>query len=76
MPFARRQRQRFPAFERAGIGIWILTAAIQEEYDKLFAPPNWRQFWRPSFAVPKQSDVDEMTDELAREYQQSQALNQ
>ena len=48
-----------------GIGIWILTAATQEEYDKLFGPPNWRAFWKESWGeVP---DIDALLDELDRE---------
>ena len=74
--FTRRQRQKFPQWEKAGIGIWILTAATQEQYDLLFQPPNWRDFWRPSFAVPTKADVDAMIDEMAHEYEQSQASGQ
>ena len=64
----------YPQWEKAGIAIWILCAATQEEYDKLFGPPNWRDYWRPSFAF--KADVDGMIDELAREYEQSQASGQ
>jgi hypothetical protein len=55
---------------KAGIGIWILTAATQEQYDLLFGPPNWRNFWRPSFQTPTMADVDRMIDELVREDEQ------
>ncbi len=34
--FTHRQRQKFPAWEKAGIGIWILTAATQEQYRPAF----------------------------------------
>jgi hypothetical protein len=69
--FTRAQRQKWPTWEEAGLGIWILTAATQEEYNKLFAPPNWRDFWKPSFEMP---DVDAMIDELVREHEQAKAL--
>ena len=62
--FTRAQRRKWPEWERAGIPIWILTAATQEQYDLLFGPPNWRDFWRPSFEPP---DVDAMLEELFRE---------
>ncbi len=65
--FTLRQRQKFPAWEKARIGIWILTAATQEQYDLLFKAPNWRKFWKSSFEIP---DVDAMIDELAREHEQ------
>jgi len=69
--FTLRQKQKWPEWEKAGIGIWILTAATQEEYDKLFQPPNWRDFWKPSFALATKADLDAMIDELANEGEQS-----
>ena len=71
--FTLRQKQKFPEWEKAGVGIWILVAATQEQYDLLFKPPNWRGFWRKSFALPTRTDVDAMIDELAREYEHEQA---
>lgn len=65
--FTLRQRQKWPAWEKAGIGIWILTAATQEQYDLLFKAPNWRSFWRPSFQTPTTADIDAMLDELVNE---------
>ncbi len=67
-----RQRQRWPVWHAFGIGIWILTAATQEEYDKLFKPPNWHDFWKEEFRVPTQEDIDAMFDELGREGEQCQ----
>ena len=51
--FTRRQRQKFPAWENAGIFIWILNAATEEQYKLLFGPPNWRSYWRDSMALPR-----------------------
>jgi Holliday junction resolvase len=65
--FTLRQSQRWPEWDKFGIGIWILTAATQEEYDKLFKPPNWRDFWKEEFRVPTQEDIDAMLDDLRRE---------
>ncbi len=65
--FTEAQRLKWPKWEQAGIPIWILTAATQEQYDLLFKPPNWREFWRPSFEPP---DIDAMLDELVREGEQ------
>lgn len=42
--FTPAQREVFPAMQSKGIGIWILTAADDYEYDKLFQPPNWHTF--------------------------------
>lgn len=60
--FTKAQRRKWPLWEQNGIGIWILVAASQEEYDKLFQPPNWRTYWKDSYGdIP---DVDALLDEL------------
>lgn len=71
--FTKAQRRKWPEWEEAGIPIYILTAATQEQYDLLFKPPNWREFWKRSFQAPTRSDVDEIIDELALEYEQASA---
>ena len=64
--FTKRQRQQWPIWEKYQVGIWILTDATQEQYDKLFKPPNWRDFWKPVWdEEPKRNDV---IDELHKEY--------
>jgi len=63
--FTKAHRLKWPVWDSYGVGIWILTAATQEEYDKLFAPPNWRQYWKPSWG--KIPDIDALLDELVRE---------
>lgn len=50
--FTKAQKIKWPLWETYKLGIWILTEATQEEYDKLFAPPNWRDFWKPSWELP------------------------
>jgi len=47
--FTKAQKIKFPIWESVGIGIWIMVEANQEEYDKLFAAPNWREFWKQSY---------------------------
>lgn len=42
--FTPAQLTWFPQFTAAGVGIWILTAATEEEYAKLFGPPNWAMY--------------------------------
>lgn len=44
-----RQCQKWPVWEKKGIGVWIMVEASQDEYDKLFGSPNFRDFWRPSY---------------------------
>jgi len=63
--FTKAQRIKWPLWEAAGVGIWILTGADQENYDKLFRSPNWRDYWKASWGqVP---DIDAMLAELCRE---------
>jgi hypothetical protein len=42
--FTPAQLETFPRMSAEGIGIWILTAATEAEYNKLFQPPNWWTF--------------------------------
>ena len=62
--FTKAQRQKWPEWEAKRVGIWILTAASQDQYDLLFAPPNWRKFWRASWAPPTLAEIDKMMDAI------------
>lgn len=42
--FTKAQRLEFPKMSAFGVGIWILTAATEEEYHKLWLPPNWHEY--------------------------------
>ena len=42
--FTSEQLKTFHQFASHGVGIWILTAATDEEYAKLFRQANWYQF--------------------------------
>ena len=39
--FTPAQIETFPRLSAEAIGVWILVAATQREYEKLFKPPNW-----------------------------------
>lgn len=39
--FTRAQLHNFSEWTQRGCGIWILVAANEVEYRKLFDPPNW-----------------------------------
>jgi O-phosphoseryl-tRNA(Cys) synthetase len=39
--FTPAQMDVFPEFAAKGVGIWILVAATDSEYNKLFGHPNW-----------------------------------
>ena len=59
--FTKAQRWKWPIWEKHGVGIWIITGWRDEDYDKLFGPPNWRDYWKPKY--------DEMAEELERDMQ-------
>ena len=42
--FTPAQIENFPLFCANGSGVWVLVAATDEEYKKLFLPPNWYQY--------------------------------
>ncbi|MFA5758552.1 MAG: hypothetical protein WC942_04220 [Clostridia bacterium] len=42
--FTPAQLEVFPRLSSEGIGIWIITAATEDEYLKLFKPPNWWEY--------------------------------
>jgi hypothetical protein len=39
--FMPSQLETFPRLASEGVGIWILVDATEDEYQKLFGPPNW-----------------------------------
>ena len=39
--FTPSQMEFFPKLSAEGVGVWILTAATEVEYAKLFKPANW-----------------------------------
>jgi len=39
--YTAAQLEWFPKFKEFGSGVWVLTAASDEEYKKLFDAPNW-----------------------------------
>ena len=60
--FTKAQKQKWPVLERYGVGIWILTAATQTEYDKLFAPPNWRSYVKKKWKIPTLKEIDALME--------------
>ncbi len=42
--FENSQLEFFPQLASVGVGVWVLTAATEEEYRKLFKPRNWWQY--------------------------------
>jgi hypothetical protein len=42
--FTPAQLEQFPRWSSKNVGIYILTAATQEQYELLFKPANWHMF--------------------------------
>lgn len=42
--FTNAQLEFFPQLASVGVGVWVLTAATDEEYQKLWQPANWYQY--------------------------------
>jgi len=58
--YTKSQRRKWPIWEAAGIGVWIIVAATEEEYDKLFKTPNMRAYWKKSYDV----DMDKLLEDM------------
>lgn len=43
--FTKAQIENFPIMSSHGDHIWILVAATETEYKKLFDKPNWEQYY-------------------------------
>jgi len=66
--FTRAQRWKWPLWERYGMGVWIIIAATEEEYDKLFAPPNMREYWKDKYDE-EAAELEQTMQELFDEYE-------
>jgi hypothetical protein len=66
--FTRAQKIKWPIWDQYGVGIWIITGWTDEEYDKLFAPPNWRQYWKDKYDEEK-LELEQTLEELFAEYE-------
>lgn len=60
--FTKAQIAKWPAFEAKGVGIWILTGANEAQYDRLFRPPNMRDYWKARYG--ELTDIDQLLRDL------------
>jgi len=63
--FTKDQRRKWPVWAEYGVGIWILVGANDDEYDKLFTSPNWKDYWKPKW--DEEPTVDDLMAELENE---------
>ena len=61
--FTKAQRIKWPVWEKNGVGIWILTGVSEEQYDRLFKPPNMRDYWNPAWEE-EAAELDQLLSEL------------
>jgi len=69
--FTIQQRLKWPIWESFGTGIWIITGWADADYDKLFQPPNWREYWKPKYdeqMAELEEDLQALFDEWESEY--------
>ena len=60
--FTMAQIQKWPVWDSFNIGIWIITG--NDDYEKLFEPPNWKEYWKDKYDdIPT---VSELMDDLRR----------
>jgi len=57
----KAQKLKFPVLAKFGFGIWILTEATEEQYERLFKEPNWRYYWKAKYGP---IDIDALLGEL------------
>jgi hypothetical protein len=50
--FTKAQITKWPEWEEAGLGVWIMTEANNTEYANLFKPANFRKFWKAKYDTP------------------------
>ena len=59
--FTKAQKNKFPILDSFNIGIWVLVAATEQEYDKLFKEPNWKEYWKTGYG---EINIDQLLEDL------------
>lgn len=68
--FTNAQKKTWPSWHfDFNVGIWILTDGTSDQYDRLFAAPNWLDYWRPSWGDPRSYIRDLDVDELLKDHE-------
>lgn len=61
--FTKAQKWKFPILMENGCGIWILTAANEDQHDRLFKPPNLWDYLKKQECL-SEAVLDEILKEL------------
>lgn len=64
--FTKAQKWKFPLLMEHGCGIWVLTAATDEQYNRLFQTPNLWDYLKKTECL-NQGVLDDILSELDEE---------
>jgi hypothetical protein len=68
--FTQAQKCKFPILMNYGCGVWILTEATNEQYQRLFKTPNLWDYLKHS-ECPSEDETDKWLQELEDESQET-----
>ena len=67
--YTRAQRDKWPRWHLSGSGVWILTGATQDQYERLFKPPNWQDYWKPRYGDPFETfDLESLLNTIEEDH--------
>ena len=56
--FTAAQRRKWPIWAAYGTPIWIITC--NDDYPKLFEPPNWRKYWKEKYNMTNEKAMEDL----------------
>lgn len=63
--YTAAQRDKWPRWHLHGVGIWIMTAGTHEQYERLWKPPNWLDYWKSKYGDPfNQPDLEDLLNTI------------
>ncbi len=63
--YTKAQIAKWPVWHLHGAGVWIMTGATEDQYQRLWKPPNWQDYWKASYGDPfKPTNMDELLDTI------------
>lgn len=72
--FTKAQKRVWPEWHfKYKVGIWILTEGSEDQYQRLFQPPNWLDYWKDRWGDPRNyiegPDIDAILDTIEELYE-------
>jgi hypothetical protein len=65
--FTKAQKSKFPVLMDNGVGIWIMTEATEEQYQRLFKCPNLWDYLDRAACLEYEDNIDEWLDNINEE---------